>query len=138
MASLIGLTILADSKKWWCDGTFKTSPKFYYQHYIIHGKFKNSLPLTAVLSFISGKIIELYYIMLNQLKFSQSEQNLVLNPETISCDFEKGSIKALKFHFPSVKINGCHFHFTSAMFKKVSDDKDKVWEELKESVFDIY
>ena len=59
--------------------------------------------------------------MLTQLKFSASEQNLVLNPETISCDFKKGSIKALKFHFPSFKINGCHFHFTSAIFKKVSE-----------------
>ena len=105
MASLIGLTILADSKKWWCDGTFKTSPKFYYQHYIIHGKFKNSWPLPAVFSFLSGKTFELYNIMLTQLKFSASEQNLVLNPETISCYFEKRAIKALKFHFPSDKIN---------------------------------
>ena len=36
LASLIGLTILSKSEKWWCDGTFKTAPKFYYQHYIIH------------------------------------------------------------------------------------------------------
>ena len=48
--------------------------------------------------------------MLTQLKFSASEQNLFLNPETISCEVEKGAIKALKFNFPSVKINGCHFH----------------------------
>jgi len=41
MASLIGLTILSKSKKWYCDGTFKSSPKFYYQHYIIHGSFKH-------------------------------------------------------------------------------------------------
>ena len=55
MDSLIGLTILADSKKWWCDGSFKTSPKFYYQHYIIHGKFKSSWPLPAVFSFYQEK-----------------------------------------------------------------------------------
>ena len=28
VASLIGLSILADSKKCWCDGAFKASPKF--------------------------------------------------------------------------------------------------------------
>jgi len=27
LISLIGLKILGSSKKWWCDGTFKTSPK---------------------------------------------------------------------------------------------------------------
>ena len=69
MAFLIGLTILADSKKWWCDGTFKTYPKFYYQHYIIQGKFKNSRSLPDVFSFLSGKTFELYNIMLTQLKF---------------------------------------------------------------------
>ena len=42
-----------------------------------------------------------------------------MNPKTISCDFEKGAIKAFKFHFPGVKIIGCHFHFTSAIYKKV-------------------
>ena len=28
LSSLIGLTILSKSEKWWCDGTFKTAPKF--------------------------------------------------------------------------------------------------------------
>ena len=124
-----------------------------------------SWPLPAVLFFIRKKF-ELYSIMLTQLKFSANEKNLILNPETISCDFEKGAIKALKFHFLSDKINGCHFHLTSAIFKKVSelalktifgtnkdlkmwirmlmsfqflllDDIYEVWEELKESVPDI-
>ena len=63
--------------------------------------------------------------MLTKLKYSASEQNLVLNPEKISCDFEKGTIKAFKFHFPSVKINGCHFHFTSAI-----RFKDNIWNQL--------
>ena len=60
LCSLIGLTILSQSEKWWCDGTFKTAPKFYYQHYIIHGKYKNSWPLPAMFSFMSGKSYELY------------------------------------------------------------------------------
>ena len=60
LCSLIGLTILSQSEKWWCDGTFKTAPKFYYQHYIIHGKYKNSWPLPAMFRFMSGKSYELY------------------------------------------------------------------------------
>ena len=37
----------------------------------------------------------------------------------IHCYFEKDAIKAFKLHFQGVKIQGCHFHFTSAIHKKV-------------------
>ena len=108
----------------------------------------------------------MYNISPTQLKLSASEQNLFLNPETISCDFEKGAIKALKFNFPSYKNNVCHLHVTRAIFKKMSelglktiswtnkdfkpsirmlmsfpflllDDIDEVRKELKKSVPDI-
>jgi hypothetical protein len=59
LTSFIGLTILSESEKWWVDGTFKTAPKFYYQHYIIHGKYKNKWPLPGMFSFMSGKSYEL-------------------------------------------------------------------------------
>jgi hypothetical protein len=119
LCSLIGLTILSQSEKWWCDGTFKTAPKFYYQHYIIHGKYKNKLALPGMFSFMSGKSYDLYSMMLTQLKESAQAAGLTLAPKIIHCDFEKGAIKAFKMHFPGVKIQGCHFHFTSAIYKKV-------------------
>ena len=68
---------------------------------------------------VNNKSFELYSNMLTQLKLRASEANLELKPESIHCDFEKGAIKAFKFHFPGVKIQGCHFHFTSAIYKKV-------------------
>ena len=68
-------------------------------------------------TFMSGKSFESYNNMLTQLKLRASEANLELKPEFISCDFEKGAIKAFKLHFPGVKIQGCHFHFTSAIRK---------------------
>ena len=49
------------------------------------------------------------------------KKRLVLKPNIISCDFEKGAIKAFKLAFPGVKIQGCHFHFTSAIHKKIVD-----------------
>jgi hypothetical protein len=114
MANLIGLTILSKSKKWYCDGTFKSSPKFYYQHYIIHGSFKH-WPLPGLFAFLSGKSFEIYDMFLNLLKDRADEEGLVLNPEVISCDFEQGAIKAFKRHFPNAKIAGCHFHFSNAI-----------------------
>ena len=72
-------------------------------------------------AFLSGKSYELYDLMLTQLKNRAAEEDLLLKSSTIHCDFEKGAIKAFKFHFPGVKIIGCHFHFSSAIFKKIVD-----------------
>ena len=99
LVSLIGIQIFTESSKWWSDGTFKISPKFYYQHYLIHGKYKNCWLLPACFTFLSGKSFYLYNIMLTQLKIQASEHNLVLKPQTIACDFEKGALKAFKINF---------------------------------------
>ncbi len=60
-------------------------------------------------------------MFLNLLKDRADEEGLVLNPEVISCDFEQGAIKAFKRHFPNAKIAGCHFHFSSAIYKKLCE-----------------
>ena len=83
LVSLIGLTILSKTEKWWCDGTFKTAPKFYYQHYIIHGKYNNAWPLPGMFSFMSGKSYDLYSLMLTQLKESAQLVGLTLAPKII-------------------------------------------------------
>ena len=83
LCSFIGLSILCHSEKWWCDGTFRTAPKFYYQHYIIHGKYKNKFPLPGMFSFMSGKSYDLYSLMLTQLKESAQLVGLTLAPKII-------------------------------------------------------
>jgi hypothetical protein len=47
-------------------------------------------------------------MMLNNLKGCAAEVGLVL----ISCDFDKGEIKAFKLAFPGVKIQGCRYIFS--------------------------
>ena len=84
-------------------GTFKSAPKFYYQHYIIHGSYKH-WPLSGVFSFLSGKSYDMYDEFLNRLK---DKAGLVLNPDVVCCDFEQGAIKAFKRHFPNAKISKC-------------------------------
>jgi len=66
-ASLAGLNILAKSEKWWSDGTLKSSPQLFYQHYIIHGKV-NGWALPGCFSFLTGKSKEIYSQMLTNLK----------------------------------------------------------------------
>jgi hypothetical protein len=60
-------------------------------------------------------------MMLTNLKEASSATGLILAPKEIFVDFEQGAIKAFKFHFPGAKITGCHFHFTSAIYKKLCE-----------------
>ena len=47
--------------------------------------------------------------MRTKLKLSASEQDLVLNPEIVSCVFEKEEIKVFKFHFQMLKSTDVTF-----------------------------
>ena len=115
-AGLMILTVLGNSVNWFADGTFKSAPKHFYQHYIIQANYKHwSLP--GCFTFLSGKSFEIYSEMITQLKEAAMQHNLTLNPANIYVDFEQGAIKAFKFHFPSANIRGCHFHFSSAIYK---------------------
>ena len=39
--------------------------------------------------------------MFKHLKIQAAEENIELKSQTIHCDFEKGAIKAIKYHFPT-------------------------------------
>ncbi|KRY45208.1 hypothetical protein T03_1233 [Trichinella britovi] len=45
---------------------------------------------------------------------------VVLQPQTVICDFETALIPALQGTFPGVNIQGCYFHFCQAVLRKVN------------------
>ena len=63
--------------------------------------------------------------MLKNLKYEAEKAKLKLNPLIISCDFEKGAIKAFNRHFLSAKIVGCHFHFRMQFIQKFKENSLK-------------
>ncbi|KRX13263.1 hypothetical protein T07_2067 [Trichinella nelsoni] len=46
---------------------------------------------------------------------------VVLQPQTVICDFETALIPALQGTFPGVNIQGCYFHYCQAVPRKVTD-----------------
>ncbi|XP_003370715.1 hypothetical protein Tsp_09926 [Trichinella spiralis] len=46
---------------------------------------------------------------------------VVLQPQTVICDFETALISALQGTFPGVHIQGCYFHFCKPVLRKVTD-----------------
>jgi MULE transposase domain len=39
-----------------------------------------------------------------------------LNPKVVITDFEMAMRSALRYYFPSVKLIGCHFHFSKVIY----------------------
>ncbi|KRY23978.1 hypothetical protein T12_2300 [Trichinella patagoniensis] len=94
-------TELAAESVWCIDGTFKIVLEWYQQLFTIH-VFKKS------------KLIPLVYT---------AALGVVLQPQTIICDFETALIPAVQGSFPGVHLQGCYFHFCQAviLLQKVAD-----------------
>ncbi|KRZ50160.1 hypothetical protein T02_4167 [Trichinella nativa] len=46
---------------------------------------------------------------------------VVLQPQTVICDFETALIRTLLATFPGVHIQGCYFHICQAVLRKVTN-----------------
>ncbi|OQR83926.1 hypothetical protein ACHHYP_14118 [Achlya hypogyna] len=64
----------------------------------------------------------------------------MLEPSTISCDFEQALIGAIKDQFPDARIVGCLFHFKQAIRRKLVTlriPEDQVQRAMEPNVLDV-
>ncbi|CAF0869379.1 unnamed protein product, partial [Brachionus calyciflorus] len=116
--SPIGLEILSKAKRLHSDGTFKCTPRLYYQTFCIHVWFLEQMfPCLFVL--LKEKSESIYRKMLTLLKEACFERGIVLNPDTLVTDFEIASIKAFRFHFTSIKVLGFYFNYAQSIRRNV-------------------
>ncbi|KRX25334.1 hypothetical protein T07_6165 [Trichinella nelsoni] len=114
------LSVLSEHSVWSMDGTFKIVPEWYQQMFTIH-------------VFIAGKLVPLVYCLtvhkdlstyreiFDNLILKAAALGVVLQPQTVICDFETALIPALQGTFPGVNIQGCYFYFCQAVLRKVTD-----------------
>ena len=121
---------LQASNNWYCDGTFKASPKIFYQLFIIHGD-------------VAGPILPLvYFLMPNRTGASYdralaalSALNGNLRPATIMSDFEQASITSFRAQFPNTVQRGCFFHFSQCIWRKIQDTPELLQKYTEDSEF---
>lgn len=110
--------IIAHSNRFFCDGTFKTCVRKFYQLFTIHvdiGSTKyhtNIIP--TIYALLPNRTVATYETLFCLIKNQIPEWN----PETITCDFEKPLIQALQHEFPNIKIVGCYTHFKRYLWRK--------------------
>ena len=118
-ASTTTLKALASSEKWHGDGTFKTSPKLFYQNYILFARYNKFRVLPCVYAFLTSKDSDDYRLLFSCIKEACEKLNIAINPKSILIDFEAAVQKAAKLEFPGIKVKGCFFHFCQAIYKKL-------------------
>ncbi|CAF3303956.1 unnamed protein product [Rotaria socialis] len=108
---------------WHADGTFLTRPLLFAQIYIIFGYFDGFL-IPCIYCLTSRQDQVTYEKILNHIiSIGYSQLNTRFSPQSLTCDFELGSINAAAKCFRNISITACFFHYSQALWRKVQDLK---------------
>lgn len=115
------LELLSKAKTWYMDSTFHVVKKPWTQLLSIHafirsGQHMKQVPL--VFCFMSRKRKEDYYEILRQIDHLLPQQICL---QGFVVDFEAAMWRAIQDRFPGFIIQGCAFHWTQAVFRKVQE-----------------
>ena len=114
------IKLMNEATQIFIDGTFKSTPKKYYQllNIIISDKKESFFPVMYIL--MTSKSTFLYsnlFLKIEQL-LNYFKIKLDYNIVSFMTDFEKGLRKSLKKVFVGAKIYGCYFHFIKNLWEK--------------------
>ena len=107
---------LQSSQSWLADGTFKLSPKMFYQLYTVHIQGPGIAP-ACVYGFLPNKTESTYKRFLDILL------SLLPNaaPDKVLIDFELAAMKAFEKALPNANISGCFFHLSQNFIRKIGE-----------------
>ena len=106
--------ILESSPICYIDGTFKITPPLFSQVFVFLGEKLGAVhPILYAL--LPDKKQQTYERMFGMIV----DKNPSFRPSQFSCDFEIAVINSLKLVFPNARINGCFFHLSNNLYKKV-------------------
>ena len=110
------LRVRETSNFWLADGTFKVTPKMFYQLYSIHVSLSGIAP-ACIYAFLPNKTEKTYHRFLEALKILVPDSR----PEKILLDFEQAAIQAFQKNIPETKLSGCFFHLSQSFMRKIGE-----------------
>ena len=108
---------MAKCEKLWGDGTFKQSPKHFYQLYTIHGYVKGQM-FPFIFAVLPNKYEVTYIRMLKLLQDKLRSIGLRFEVKQFQIDFEIAMINAIQ-KVINCEVKGCAFHFSQSLIKKM-------------------
>ena len=100
------------------DGTFQSVPLLFKQLYIIRASLGNSA-VTCIYAFMTGKSQILYQELFRAVHQYAMDLRVVLQPESVTMDFEDAARRAFESTFENVAVKGCFYHLTQNTWRHV-------------------
>ncbi len=119
------LKLLKTAERWYVDGTFRLADKPFKQLFSIHA-FKRKTSKETGEDII--KQVPLMFVIMSRRQASDYKQVFkrivsILEREVavkeLVSDFERATWRAVQDVFPQVKLFGCAFHWTQAVFRRL-------------------
>ena len=107
-------SIMLDISEICFDGTFFTVPVQFYQLWTIFIVIDQHV-LPAIHCLLTGKSEELYQAVLSKIQEILPQ----FQPQIAMSDWEQAARNAFKTLFIGIKLQGCWFHYTQRIWKKV-------------------
>ncbi|KAG3232845.1 hypothetical protein PI124_g22077 [Phytophthora idaei] len=103
------------------DGTFKMVPRPFTQCLIVMVKDPDvDVYAPAMYVLMDSKQQDAYW---NALNYVIVQTDRLLEPATVTCDFERGLMNAITDQIPIVKTVGCLFHWKQALRRKMIEQR---------------
>jgi hypothetical protein len=102
---------LARAKAMDTDGTFKSTPKHWYQTMVIGAEISDGNWQPVAYGLLPNKETETYVVFFKLLKKELDRLGLTLSSVYMITDFELALRNAFKEVFPKITLKGCHFHY---------------------------
>ena len=110
-----GIRILARSKTWFLDGTFKVVPQDYKQVYVWISKYdEHNVPCLFLL--LTSKSEILYTQAFSHIKCLFMAYGFKIDSKYAMLDYEKAARNAIKSNFPMIELKEDYFHFCKCLW----------------------
>ena len=106
--------LLADITNIQFDGTIYTVPKQFYQLWTLFLTVgRHAIP--AIHCLLTNKDEELYVAVIQKIREIVPQ----LEADCVMSDWEQAARNAVKRVYPGIRVNGCWFHYTQAIWRKI-------------------
>jgi len=115
------IKLLSKAKTWLMGGTFKTTPRLFYQMFTIHGQIgsddkKRIFPFVYALMKLKRQ--ELYQKLFETIDQMVNEIDVILETDFIITDFELAAVNASAIIF-TAQNKCCLFHLCQTIYRKI-------------------
>ena len=114
------LRLLCHADTIFMDGTFKVAPALFSQLYSIHIMYMGAM-IPVCIALLPHKDGNTYDRFFQLICASAVRFGMQFSPQTICIDFEAAVITTIRHQFPNVRIRGCLFHYSQALWRKVQE-----------------